>query len=77
MQDIKFRDITWPREWSTAEEIITDPLFEYSWRTFWDKLGEAIPTLSEEEKARIISLLQDTCPHCHAANMTCYCNNDD
>lgn len=43
----------------------------------WATVERDFPFLSETNRARIVSLVVETCPHCHQQAMPCHCSNDE
>jgi hypothetical protein len=43
----------------------------------WQTVEDAFPDLNTLERARVVSLVADTCRSCHEHDSSCQCWNDD
>ena len=43
----------------------------------WYTAQQALPGLSDEHLALVVSLAVDLCPHCYAEDRWCSCSRDD
>ena len=48
---------------------------EYS--LVWEKMGELVPDLTNEEKRRIVEIVANTCHHCWSNESGCFCWRDE
>jgi hypothetical protein len=61
----------YPFERLTANEA------QHDFSEVWQTAKTALPALTDEQLALVVSLVVDTCPYCHERNRDCACWNDE
>lgn len=58
-------------------EILTIDAALDGYTEVWLTARDLLPELNEAQLALVVSLVVDTCPHCHKRDSSCECWNDE
>lgn len=50
---------------------------ENTYPDLWAVVNKMFPNVERRDRARIVGLVVDTCPHCYSDNKSCLCHRDD
>ncbi len=66
----------WHQRSTWVREILSPTEAEATFPRLWEAADAAVPGLTDQQLARVVSLVVDTCPSCYRDDAGCGCRGD-
>ncbi len=63
----------WPQRSTWVREILSPTEAQATFPRLWEAADAAVPGLTDQQLARVVSLVVDTCPSCYREDAGCGC----
>ncbi len=63
----------WHQRSTWVREILSPTEAEATFPRLWEAADAAVPGLTDQQLARVVSLVVDTCPSCYRDDASCGC----
>jgi hypothetical protein len=77
LDNLGMDNIQFGRNAPYAIEVMTTMEAKKDYPCVWKTAQNMFPMMLEEDLARVVSLVTDTCPHCWETQRGCQCWNDE